>query len=44
VVLVVHWQNVFQHDDPTSMTNALCAIVHCGATVDEALKILGESK
>ena len=37
-------RNVFQHKDPAKMTKALCAIVHCGASVDEALKILGESK
>jgi fructose-bisphosphate aldolase/2-amino-3,7-dideoxy-D-threo-hept-6-ulosonate synthase len=37
-------RNVFQHEDPTNMTKALCAIVHGGATVNEALKILGESK
>jgi fructose-bisphosphate aldolase/2-amino-3,7-dideoxy-D-threo-hept-6-ulosonate synthase len=36
-------RNVFQHEDPTVMTKALTAIVHKGASVNEALKILGES-
>ena len=35
-------RNVFQHEDPAKMTKALCGIVHCGATVEQALKILGE--
>ncbi|MBS7655020.1 2-amino-3,7-dideoxy-D-threo-hept-6-ulosonate synthase [Candidatus Bathyarchaeota archaeon] len=36
-------RNVFQHENPTAMTKALAAIVHKGASVNEALKILGES-
>ena len=36
-------RNVFQHDNPTGMTKALSAIVHRGATVEEALKLLGET-
>jgi predicted phospho-2-dehydro-3-deoxyheptonate aldolase len=35
-------RNVFQHENPSAMTKALVAIVHKGASVDEALKILGE--
>ncbi len=35
-------RNVFQHEDPTRMVKALSALVHREATVDEALKILGE--
>lgn len=35
-------RNVFQHEDPAKMVKALSAIVHKGASVDEALKILGE--
>jgi fructose-bisphosphate aldolase/2-amino-3,7-dideoxy-D-threo-hept-6-ulosonate synthase len=37
-------RNVFQHQDPTKMVKALSALVHKEASVDEALKILGESK
>jgi len=37
-------RNVFQHENPTKMVKALSAIVHNGASVDESLKILGETK
>ena len=37
-------RNVFQHENPTKMVKALSAIVHDGVSVDEALKILGETK
>jgi len=37
-------RNVFQHEDPTKIVKALSAIVHKEASVNEALKILGESK
>ena len=37
-------RNVFQHEDPEKMVKALSAIVHKGASVSEALEILGESK
>jgi fructose-bisphosphate aldolase/2-amino-3,7-dideoxy-D-threo-hept-6-ulosonate synthase len=37
-------RNVFQHENPTKMVKALSAIVHRGASVNEALKILGESE
>jgi len=37
-------RNVFQHENPTAMTKALSAIVHRGATVEEALKLLGETR
>ena len=37
-------RNVFQHENPTKMVKALSAIVHHGASVDESLRILGESK
>jgi DhnA family fructose-bisphosphate aldolase class Ia len=33
---------VFQHKSPTQMVKALAAIVHGGASVEKALKILGE--
>ena len=36
-------RNVFQHESPTLMVKALVAIVHEGASVEQALKILGES-
>ena len=34
-------RNIFQHDRPESMVAAVVAIVHEGATVDEAMKLLG---
>jgi len=37
-------RNVFQHENPTKMVKALSAIVHKGASVDQSLKILGETK
>jgi predicted phospho-2-dehydro-3-deoxyheptonate aldolase len=37
-------RNVFQRENPTSMVKALSAIVHKRASVDEALRVLGESK
>ena len=37
-------RNVFQHENPKNITKALCGIVHCGLTVDKALKFLEESK
>jgi fructose-bisphosphate aldolase/2-amino-3,7-dideoxy-D-threo-hept-6-ulosonate synthase len=36
-------RNVFQHEDPTLMVKALSAIVHKGASTEQALKILGEN-
>ncbi len=36
-------RNVFQHDNPTLMVKALSAIVHKGASVENALKLLGGS-
>lgn len=33
-------RNIFQADDPTAMTAAVAAILHHGATVDEAMTIL----
>ena len=35
-------RNIFQHDNPTLMVKALSAIVHKDASVEEALKTLGE--
>ena len=35
-------RNVFQHENPTLMVKALSAIVHNSASVEQALKILGE--
>ncbi len=37
-------RNVFQHEDPAKMVKAFSAIVHRGASVSEAVKILGESE
>jgi len=36
-------RNVFQHENPTLMVKALAAIAHEAASVEQALKILGES-
>jgi len=36
-------RNVFQHENPTLMVKALSAIVHSDASVEQALKILGET-
>jgi len=36
-------RNVFQHENPTLMVKALSAIVHSGASVEAALKVLGGS-
>ncbi|RLG22356.1 fructose-bisphosphate aldolase [Methanosarcinales archaeon] len=33
-------RNVFQHENPTLITRAICAIVHEGATLKEALEIM----
>jgi len=35
-------RNVFQHENPTLMVEALSAIVHNSVSVEEALRILGE--
>jgi fructose-bisphosphate aldolase/2-amino-3,7-dideoxy-D-threo-hept-6-ulosonate synthase len=37
-------RNVFQCDSPTQIAQALVAIVHEGASVEQALKILGEKR
>jgi predicted phospho-2-dehydro-3-deoxyheptonate aldolase len=37
-------RNVFQCDSPTQISKALSAIVHQGATVEQALKLLGEKR
>jgi DhnA family fructose-bisphosphate aldolase class Ia len=34
-------RNIFQHENPTAMTKALAAIVHGGASIEAAKKILG---
>ncbi len=36
-------RNVFEHKNPTLMVKALSAIVHKGISVEQALKILGET-
>jgi fructose-bisphosphate aldolase / 2-amino-3,7-dideoxy-D-threo-hept-6-ulosonate synthase len=35
-------RNIFQHENPTLIVKALSAIVHSGASVEQACKILGE--
>lgn len=37
---IVYGRNVIQHENPKAMTKALMAVVHDGATADEALRIL----
>jgi fructose-bisphosphate aldolase/2-amino-3,7-dideoxy-D-threo-hept-6-ulosonate synthase len=37
-------RNVFQCDSPTQISRALCAIVHEGASLEQAQKILGEKR
>lgn len=39
---IVYGRNVIQHKDPTGMTRAFMAIVHEGATPDQALKMVKE--
>ena len=34
-------RNVWQHGNPSGVARALAAVVHDGAGVDEALKVLG---
>jgi class I fructose-bisphosphate aldolase len=34
-------RNVFQHENPTRMVQAISAIVHDNSSVEDALKILG---
>lgn len=34
-------RNVFQHESPQKMVQAICALVHQGATIAEALELLG---
>lgn len=38
---IVYGRNVIQHDDPAGMTSALMAIVHDGATPQQAIKHIG---
>ena len=37
-------RNVFQHENPDLMVKAMWAIVHKGASVEQALKILGDPR
>jgi class I fructose-bisphosphate aldolase len=38
---IVYGRNVIQHQDPAAMTQALMAVVHDGASADDALALLG---
>ena len=38
---IVYGRNIIQHPKPRQMTQALMALVHQGAGVDEAMAILG---
>ena len=37
---IVYGRNVIQHDRPAAMTRALMAVVHDGASADEAFELL----
>lgn len=37
-------RNVFQHENPTSMVKAMVAIVHGGASVGDAMKLLAKAR
>jgi DhnA family fructose-bisphosphate aldolase class Ia len=37
---IVYGRNIIQHEKPVQMTQALMAIVHEGASIEKALKIL----
>jgi len=37
---IVYGRNVIQHDNPRAMTQALMAVVHDGADIDQAIAIL----
>jgi len=39
---IVYGRNIIQHEKPVGMTRALMAVVHDGANVEQALKILHE--
>ncbi|MPY88790.1 MAG: aldolase [Luteitalea sp.] len=41
---IVYGRNIIQHEHPALMTRALMAIVHDGATPDQALKLLRTSR
>lgn len=40
---IVYGRNIIQHDDPRGMTQALMAIVHEDATVEQAMELVQES-
>jgi fructose-bisphosphate aldolase, class I len=39
---IIYGRNVIQHHDPKGMTNALQAVLHDGATANNALKLIKE--
>ncbi|MDP6860280.1 MAG: aldolase [Verrucomicrobiales bacterium] len=39
---IVYGRNVIQHENPAGITRALMAVVHDGASSEEALKMIGE--
>lgn len=41
---IVYGRNIIQHADPAGITRALMAVLHSGATVDEALDLLGAAR
>jgi DhnA family fructose-bisphosphate aldolase class Ia len=38
---IVYGRNIIQHEDPAGMTRALMAVVHDGASADQALELIG---
>lgn len=41
---IVYGRNIIQHDDPAGITSALMAVLHDGATVAQALTLIGASE
>lgn len=40
---IVYGRNIIQHSDPAGITNALMAVLHDGASVEQALTLIGAS-
>lgn len=41
---IVYGRNIIQHSDPAGITNALMAVLHDGASVEQALTLIGGQK
>ena len=40
----MYGRNVVQHENPTGITRALMAVLHDKAGVDDALRLVGETR